>query len=115
MSTRVLRPFDPARDSDGCTLAPWLSANPKYRELCVIHDRAYYYGGSEADKLLADEALRDGLIAHGMDREQAAIVFWAVQRGGVPQARLPWSWAFGGKRFQYDESPATPEVEGVPV
>jgi len=96
-------------------MAPWLSANPEYRKLCVQHDQRYYYGGSKADHLAADEWFRDALIDHGMRPEEAAIVFYFVQRGGVPHGRLPWSWAFGGKRFQYDESPATPEVEGVPV
>jgi hypothetical protein len=64
----VKPPFDPSM-SDGCSIPGWLrSLLPileaqcnECRPACVDHDRAYYEGGTEQERELADAALRDAV------------------------------------------------------
>lgn len=98
--------------SDGCSGgAVWLTRVPALRACCVIHDRAYYFGGSIADRQAADHALAAGLTAAGLPAWRAALVYRAVQLGGAPRWRRPGvSWAFGGRVFAYTAAPATEAV-----
>lgn len=99
--------------SDGCSvpklvrLVLGLSETPAETAVCVLHDKAYYYGGSSDDRAKADLALREGLVAAGMSRWLAWFYYAGVRIGGHPV----WgvhniSWAFGGLRFSYTEKPA---------
>ncbi len=53
-SPNTLRPFT----TDGCSLYPDRSASTgkDWCACCVAHDRAYWRGGTEAERLKADEA-----------------------------------------------------------
>jgi hypothetical protein len=84
--------FDRAK-SDGCTLAPdgW------WREACVTHDSRYFEGGSAADRLRADQELRDNMIKQGAPKAVANLYYYAVRVGGAPGTGLPWQWGFGKK------------------
>jgi hypothetical protein len=61
-------PFDPAM-SDGCSIPSWLrrympildSQCEECRTFCVEHDEAYYNGGTEFDREVADRTLRDAV------------------------------------------------------
>jgi hypothetical protein len=61
-------PWDPIMSS-GCDVPYWLRTQlgiiPRQYEscnlACVDHDRAYYEGGTEAERELADSALRDAV------------------------------------------------------
>jgi len=126
----ALQPFT----SDGCSGGlsegwDWLARhNPRYAELfgrrppweacCVIHDWAYWNGGS-ADgydrRLAADTALHQCVTATGARRADdigarlhlpaarvtqsfvtaADLMFVAVRTGGAPCTPLPWRWGYG--------------------
>jgi len=90
--------------SDGCTGVPLLNADPAAHACCVRHDERYYYGGTRADRLAADRALYSCLRSHGIPRWRAWVVYVNVRVFGGPDARAPWSWAFGGGVFRYTEA-----------
>jgi hypothetical protein len=95
---------------------------PPWEDCCVIHDRAYHVGGSDADaelsyaaRLQADEALQlcvvhsaDSRIGdlskrYGLTDDEtrsaydaiAAAMYLAVRFGGGPCTGLPWRWGYG--------------------
>ena len=95
--------------SDGCSvpkpLRPFILTSAEARAVCVCHDEAYYYGGSELDRLRADLTFALGLL-DTPDREQAERAYNAVRLGGAPHYRINGvSWGFGGECFQYTEKP----------
>jgi hypothetical protein len=96
--------------SDGCTLPVPLPVSvftAAETQCCIAHDAAYYRGGSELARLVADEALRVCVKATGLRGELIADgMFNAVRVGGGPELKQPWSWAFGGQRFVYSLFPA---------
>ena len=52
--------------SDGCTgVLDWLPFVGNMTAACLKHDKAYHYGGTEADKLKADQQLKDDILALG--------------------------------------------------
>jgi hypothetical protein len=105
----TLPPWNDAM-SDGCS-GPVPVGEPKYLACCFRHDEAYYYGGSRADRLVADEALRACWIANGMGWIDADIRVWFIRLFGGPMwRRKNVSWAFGGEVFAYTDAPATPEA-----
>jgi hypothetical protein len=69
--------------SDGCTgVFDWLPFVGDMTEACAKHDRAYYYGGTKADKLKADKQLRADIIALDgwLAWLSARIRFWGVRK-----------------------------------
>ncbi len=100
--------------SDGCSVPEvlrWLIKRESVAEcaVCVVHDRAYYYGGSPEDRVAADEALRVGLIAAGMPAWKARFYWLGVRLGGMPYWRVKGvSWSFGGGHFRYEPCAAKP-------
>lgn len=92
--------------SDGCSFAPIADSIPGCHGCCVRHDEAYYYGGSKADRLAADNALKACWIANGMARWRAEWRYRRVRILGVPWLRIKGvSWAFGGDVFKYTDKP----------
>lgn len=124
----------PPFSSDGCSGGlsvgwDWLAERqPRYRELfgrrppweacCVIHDWAYWNGGSAdgyARRLEADRELHRCVVASGARQvpeiaarlhlpetaltlsfaAAADLMFVAVRAGGVPCTPLPWRWGYG--------------------
>ena len=96
--------------SDGCSVPKWLRLmvpmeTPGQIAVCRAHDRAYYYGGTEQDRAIADAGFYVGLLCAGMPVTNADSYFAAVRQFGGPEFRIPGvSWAFGGGRFVYDET-----------
>ena len=76
--------------SDGCTLAPSLG----FDHCCKEHDRAYWAGGTSAERKAADWAFRDCIRENGHP-VLARIYSWAVRMGGTPLLPTPWRWGFG--------------------
>ena len=69
--------------SDGCTwVLDWLPLVGDMTAACRAHDKAYYYGGTEADKLKADQQLKDDIRALGgwMGWLCASVRFWGVRK-----------------------------------
>ena len=118
-----LPPYDVTM-SDGCSLAPFLPLviRPKVqdwmiriiagnlkrarrmRSACVIHDAAYYYGGTPAQRLATDKALRASWRVAGAPYWFRFIGYRAVRFWGRPHFRQSGvSWAYGKKRFKFDD------------
>ena len=104
----TLPPWDPSL-SDGCSWAPLLTAQPKARACCLVHDERYYYGGSRTDRYVADVRFRECLRAAGVSWWEAWTAFYLIRWNGGPNNRSTYvSWAFGGEVFAYTERPAQP-------
>lgn len=133
MSNRSLPPFDADTDSDGCSclaflpggafrkraqrrFIKWTFGNDWQEAVaaCERHDRAYYLGGSRADKTTADlefEAAWLAIEPPGWLRQAATwLAYRAVSTFGGPEHRRAGvSWSFGGGLFSYTAEPAEEE------
>jgi hypothetical protein len=87
-----LEPFT----SDGCSSYPdGTDADPtKWLHCCVEHDVRYWAGGTDDERLVADEELRDCVAATGED-DQAEIIFTGVRAGGSPIFDTSYKWGYG--------------------
>lgn len=83
--------------SDGCSL--FVDGTPADRRLwcecCFVHDLAYWRGGTEAERLAADERLRDCVAAKTGDARLASAMFEAVRVGGAPVFPNWYRWGYG--------------------
>jgi hypothetical protein len=75
---------------DGCSCFPDLD----YGDCCMDHDRAYWRGGTPAQRRAADKALRR-CIAEKNRPLLAHVVYWGVRIGGHGWLPTPWRWGFG--------------------
>lgn len=98
---RVLSPFS----SDGCSLFP--DGTPGDRSnwcgCCFAHDMAYWRGGTEEERLAADEALRDCVLQRTGDKTLAETMYIGVRAGGHPVFPTWYRWAYGwsyGRGYQ---------------
>ncbi|MBB2487794.1 hypothetical protein H5407_21365 [Mitsuaria sp. WAJ17] len=101
-SPNTLRPFS----TDGCSLYPDRAASigQDWCGCCVAHDRAYWRGGSEADRLRADEALRACVLERTDDPARAATMFRGVRIGGSAWWPTPFRWGYGWGYGRYYRS-----------
>ena len=76
--------------SDGCSLFP----DGNYHDCCVEHDKAYYFGGTKAERKAADRQLCDCVRAKG-HRFLAPMMYLGVRVGGVAWLPTPFRWGFG--------------------
>jgi hypothetical protein len=94
--------------------------NKKETAACVIHDHAYYRGGSEKDRLEADQQLKAAFESAGSggpfnlidklwQQFKAKVVFDLVREWGGPEHKIRRvSWAFGpisSPTFAYTDKP----------
>ncbi|MEM1085338.1 MAG: hypothetical protein AAGI48_14595 [Verrucomicrobiota bacterium] len=83
--------------TDGCSLSPERSASGdvNWRACCIEHDLAYWKGGSEEERLAADERLRECMLKETGNARLADTYFEAVRVGG--QAHFPtwYRWGYG--------------------
>lgn len=88
----TLSPFT----TDGCSRFP--DGTPAQQTLwqgcCVRHDLAYWIGGTEADRLEADQALRQCVAAVG-EPSIAALMLAGVRVGGSPYFPTAYRWGYG--------------------
>ncbi len=112
--------FDPEKHSDGCSggmsasyaklplaVRDRLGETLPWRECCVVHDRAYYYGGTREEKQAADEALKQ-CVANMLDDDTLANLLGsamqiAVSIGGLPYFATSYRWGYG-KDFRGTEA-----------
>lgn len=108
---RTLPPWNDAM-SDGCSVPEWLRTvlpieKPEEIAVCRVHDHAYYLGGSEKDREVADAQFYMGLLQVGMNQYKASMYHAAVRLFGGPEFELKGrSWSYGGDVFAYTEAPA---------
>ncbi len=81
--------------TDGCTFFP----DGNYRDCCVEHDKAYYFGGSLKERRAADDKLCECVKAkEGKYSKLIAPVMWlGVRFGAVSFLPTPFRWGFGNK------------------
>jgi len=125
MSERRTLPKWNPENSDGCSALAlgsrrqrqrvngwFFRKNDAAKAACVVHDEAYYYGGSKRHRQDADKALAAGWKDAGVSIIVRGLGRAAIRAFGGPGAKTPdVSWAFGGEFFQYSDQPAIPEPE----
>ena len=117
--------FDPVKHSDGCSggmsenykkLRKHFNLKEEYlpwRECCVTHDRAYYYGGSEEEKRTSDEILKQ-CVSKKLDNEVfgyfiGSAMQAAVSIGGLPYFKTSYRWGYGEDFRNTENLPAKTE------
>ncbi|WP_226989253.1 tyrosine-protein phosphatase [Desulfuromonas sp. TF] len=83
--------------SDGCSLFPDGTLNDRTRwcDCCFSHDMAYWQGGSEAERLATDEALRGCVQERTGDATLAQAMYLGVRAGGIPAFPAWYRWGYG--------------------
>ena len=97
-----LIPFKPEGElsdftSDGCSLFPDSSLidSDDWCDCCLKHDIAYWKGGTEAERLAADEALRNCVLQKTGDAQLAEAMYLGVRMGGSPYFKNWYRWGYG--------------------
>ena len=67
----------------------------KWHQCCVIHDKAYYYGGSQSEKKYADKNLKECVGKATGNKFLAKSMQIAVRIGGSPHLPTPYRWGYG--------------------
>ena len=80
------RPFT----TDGCSCWP----DGAWRECCVMHDIAYWCGGSPELRALADREL-DRCVSERESGALGSLMRSGVWLGGHPWWPTPWRWGYG--------------------
>jgi hypothetical protein len=82
--------------SDGCSSFP--DGTPRHRDLwlecCTAHDRAYWVGGTRAERAAADEDLRR-CVARVGEPEIGRVMLAGVRVGGSPYWPTEFRWGYG--------------------
>ena len=93
--------------SDGCSMFP----DGNYRECCVEHDKAYFFGGSLKQRSAADKELYRCVRSKGNGKFLSRVIWLGVRVGGVSFLPTPFRWGFGNK-FPRKE-PAKPVKKAI--
>jgi hypothetical protein len=82
--------------SDGCSLF----FDGDYRDCCVEHDKAYFFGGSSKERWQADKKLYKCVAAKkGFHHKIIAPIMWlGIRIGGVSWLPTPFRWGFGREK-----------------
>ena len=70
-----------------------------WRHCCVIHDKAYWQGGTKSERKQADINLMCCIAQQGHPF-MALFMYCGVQIGGHPLWPFPWRWGYGYKWFK---------------
>jgi len=87
--------------SDGCRLFPegTLQERQKWCGCCEKHDIDYWQGGTEGQRLVADQALRGCVLESTGNEMLADTMFLGVRGGGHPAFpvwhRWDYAWSYG--------------------
>ena len=100
-SIPTLKPFA----SDGCSLFPdgHLSKRDLWCDCCVVHDIAYWQGGTEQQKEEADLTFRQCVLDKTDDKRLADFMYQGVKYGGEPFFLNWYRWGYGwdyGRGYQ---------------
>ncbi len=104
-----LNPFE----TDGCTSYPnGTSEEPSlWLHCCVQHDLKYWAGGTEIERLAADEAMYDCVSETGYV-DDAYIMYKGVRIGGTPYFDTDYRWGFGWN-YSRDYGPLNKEEKAL--
>ncbi|OGD69659.1 hypothetical protein A3I18_00880 [Candidatus Campbellbacteria bacterium RIFCSPLOWO2_02_FULL_35_11] len=80
-------------ETDGCSMWPDAILDLSWKDSCVKHDIYYWLGGSEEERLLADQELKNSIndVLPGM----GDIVYLGVRLGAKNLIPFPWGWGYG--------------------
>jgi len=67
----------------------------QWRHCCEIHDKAYYYGGTKKQKILADEKLSSCVSQVVGNQFLGKAMQTAVEIGGGPYLPTSYRWGYG--------------------
>lgn len=83
--------------TDGCSMFPDRSALSKadWCSCCVVHDLAYWRGGTAQERLEADKGLQACVLRASGNAALADLMFAGVRSGGGPYFYTPYRWAYG--------------------
>jgi len=100
--------------SDGCSLFPdrSLALKKEWCGCCFEHDIAYWKGGTEAQRLSADVALKNCILEKTGEEALAETVFNGVRLGGSPYFYNWYRWGYGWS-FDRKYAPLTAEEEAA--
>ena len=83
--------------SDGCSLFPdqSLITNKDWCDCCFDHDLAYWRGGTEEERELADLELMECVMEKTGDETLAELMYQGVRLGGSPYFYNWYRWGYG--------------------
>ena len=83
--------------SDGCSLFPDSSLihESDWCECCFQHDVAYWKGGTEQERLTADQQLQQCVLQATNDPVLATVMYEGVRVGGSPYFYNWYRWGYG--------------------
>ena len=83
--------------SDGCSLfIDGTFAKPElWKECCLLHDMAYWRGGTEEERKQADLAFKACVEKKTEDPILASLMYEAVRAGGAPHFPTWYRWGYG--------------------
>lgn len=105
-----LQPFT----TDACTMFPdGTPEDPKkWQHCCILHDLKYWAGGTETERLQADEDLWACVALTG-EPEVADVMFLGVRVGGTPYLPTAWRWGYGWEYVRGNSPLTATEKEDV--
>lgn len=88
----TIKPFT----TDGCSLFPDgnFEDNSKWIECCIRHDYAYWKGGTEHQRALADSELKQ-CVANLGEEDLSVVMHFGVRLGGQPIFPTWYRWGYG--------------------
>ena len=83
--------------SDGCSLfVDGTFEKPElWKECCLLHDMAYWRGGTEEERKQADLAFKACVEKKTGDAALANLMYEAVRAGGAPHFPTWYRWGYG--------------------
>lgn len=75
--------------TDGCSWFP----DCQWLHCCVAHDVRYFAGGTETERLRADEGLYN-CVEKIKGEKFAGMMFQGVRKGGSPKINTPFRWGY---------------------
>lgn len=89
----TLKPFA----SDGCSLFPdaSLMSGKEWGTCCFEHDIAYWKGGTFAERLKADQALKTCVLTETENPNFSSLMYAGVRAGGSPYFYNWYRWGYG--------------------
>lgn len=99
--------------SDGCSLFPERSPRTghDWSDCCLIHDIAYWQGGTREQRHTADLELKTNVLKATGDKRLANLMLAGVRVGGSPYFPTNYRWGYGWKH----RSPYAPLTENEKV
>lgn len=106
----TMQPFS----TDGCSRFPDRSLidQSDWRNCCVVHDLAYWRGGTSDERLKADREMKVCVVEASGNKALGEMMFAGVRAGGGPYFYTSYRWGYGWP-FGREYKKLTPEEEAL--